>query len=465
MRQRSSQFLAAAAAAAVLAVGSFGLSSGAAHAATGDTWSGYEVVDVTPAATTQTVLLGLMPHYTGGGKNLYLWNAVRMVKDQHGHESWVFCIQQAQAGGSPSYTEDPGQAGTPEARTHMDNINRILADSHLTAPGALEVTAPDPAQASPSQDVLPQNKNDQLEATAVQLAIWHYSDTFDFTASNTSIAETFYPQAFAGTGGDVTIGEIITRYNALVADAEANPLSNPVPAITVTPKTAKDATGTALFFTVKGTDIDGGITVTTDPASIAAHPVTLAGNCDTATVLSTLPDAGGKVCVVSDVEADVTITANGKSAPTTTHALFAFGAQGVISTGPDSASDSATGTWVATEVSPTKTPNTTPTTTTEVSAVKAGTLPATGPGGVGTESSVALLAILAGAALMLATRRRNAEAVAVVAAPPIIDSPLDVPSVGPARSSGFGRRAMVGLGRALVDEALYGGPLSFRRRH
>src|SRR6478735_3399171 len=151
---RVSRVVSAAVAATAVVIGSVGLSAGA-QAATGDTWSGNLVVDVQPSATTQTVVLGLMTKYTGGSHDKYLWNSVRMVKDDSGHKSWVFCIQQAQAGSSDTYVEDPTQAGTPESKANAAKINRVLADSSLTKPGSLEVTAPDPEKADPAENVLP----------------------------------------------------------------------------------------------------------------------------------------------------------------------------------------------------------------------------------------------------------------------------------------------------------------------
>src|SRR3954447_18999128 len=67
-----SRRMATAAFAALLAVSSFGLVTQTAQAATGDGWSGAQVVDVLPPATTQINVIGLMPHYTGGGSDLYL---------------------------------------------------------------------------------------------------------------------------------------------------------------------------------------------------------------------------------------------------------------------------------------------------------------------------------------------------------------------------------------------------------
>ena len=410
MQHRIARGLAVAAATGLLALGV----AGTAHAAPGDVWTGNQVVDVIPAATTQTNVLGLMSHYTGGGQDLYLWNAVRMVRDSTGHESWVFCIQQAQAGSAGTYVVDPTQAGTAAARAHADQINRVLADATFPAPGSLHVTAPDPTLASVTNDVLPADEADHLEMTAVQFAIWHYSDGLDFTTSNTSIAKQFYPASFTGTGGDVTMSAILARYDTLVADADAHPLPNPVPTVTVAPATAKTTAGKALVFTVTGTDIDGSLTVTSSRSGLPLHPVAAGGTCTTGVDLTTLPAGGGKVCVLSHTVTSVVVSASGQSAPTTTQPLYAFGAQGVIATGPSRASASAKGSWTApTAVLPTtvtKTPTTSPVAVKGVKISGTAVLPeqlaATGPSALRTQGMLAALAIALGALLLLLTRRR-----------------------------------------------------------
>ena len=319
--------------------------SSIAHAAPGDSWTGQQVVDVVPAATTQTMVLASATRIDQPGKDPYQWNNVKMVRnDKTGKASWVFCIQAAEANNGLDFEENPDTAGTPEARANMPKINRILADSQLAAPGQLEVTEASDELVNPGVYVLPKHKKDHVEIAAVQLAIWHYSDGYDFKASNTEIADQFYPEDFTGSGKDVTIADILNRYDALVAAAESNPLPNPEPEVSITPDHATAVAGNALFYDVEGKDLDGDITVTTNKSGIKAHPVS-DGECDTDTVLTTLPSDGGRVCVISEDAADVTISVKGKSSPLTTHALFAYGAQGVITTAPEEVKDKAKGCW------------------------------------------------------------------------------------------------------------------------
>ena len=103
-----------------------------------------------------------------------------------------------------------------------------------------------------------------IEITAVQLALWHYTDDINPTSANLSWDKTFYPAGFTGDAKNTTIGEVLARYDTLVAAAEADPLENPQPAITMTPATSSVDAGTPVVLTVTGTDIEGGITVAGD---------------------------------------------------------------------------------------------------------------------------------------------------------------------------------------------------------
>jgi hypothetical protein len=433
----------AAVAAVALAAASLGLAT-SAHAGTGDGWSGHKVVDVVPAATTQTDVIGLMPHFTGGGNDIYMWNAAYMVeRNSDGHESWVFCIQAAVDGQSDTYTEDPN-AGTAGAKAHIGEINRVLKDSTLPAPGALQVTPVDPDLADPSVHVLPKKKSDHIELTAVQLALWHYSDGFDFTTSNTSIVKDYYPASYTGDADDVTIGDVISRYHQLVASADANPIEPANPSVSIEPDAQTAQAGTALTYTVEGKDVDGSIAVSTDDSAVTLHEANSDGTCKTATI-STLPADGGRLCVNSDKARTVKITVTGQSAGTSTHSLFAPNSQAIISTAPEKCSASAKGTWTAPSTTPTPTPTETPTTTptpsptetpsttpsstpsVEVLATKqgnasvSGSLAATGPADVQAQLTLGALAVAVGGILMLLTRRRTTLVPVTVPADPAQD--------------------------------------------
>src|SRR6478752_8773667 len=268
-----------------------------AQAATGDTWTTFQVVDVTPAATTQKHIIGGMPRYKQAGQDdLFLWNEVRMVS-KNGHTSWVFCIQQKQLGEAPTYQEDPISSGTAAGRANIAKLNRILADTTFPAPGALQVTTPK-ASRNAADDVVPARKVDNIEMTAVQLALWHFTDGIDPTSSNLSWAETFYPNSFQGDAKNTTIAEVLARYDVLVAAAEANPLTSADPKITVTPADSTIDAGKSVVFTVTGQDIEGGIKLATDDANVDLYAAS-GQTCDTSTKLTSLPSAGGTFCATS----------------------------------------------------------------------------------------------------------------------------------------------------------------------
>lgn len=445
--------LALAASAALAAGLTLGAPLSVAHASPGETWSGFQVVHVVPAATTQVAVLGLMPRYKQGSDERYLWTVVRMVRDAQGHEAWVWCIQQQQTGEAPTYTEDPNLGGTPDARANAEQINRVLADSTLPGPGSLQVTGVNASLVNPAVNVLPARLQDHVEIAAVQLALWHYSEDLDFTSSNTIIAKDYYPASYTGSAAGVTMAQVLARYDTLVADADAHPLPNPQPSVTVTPASGSAAAGHAVTVTVTGHDLDGTIAVSTGSAGLAVHPTGAGGTCDTTTTVTSLPAAGATVCVVSPTARTVTVEASGASAPTTSHVLYAAGTQSIIAAAPQPASGSAQVGWTApsasatpsvgsggsggtatptpsASVSPTSTSSSpssgsssssaTPSPSSSVlglkisggtkagrTALSKGVLASTGAQGVLAAAVLALLAIAGGGLLLVGTRRRS----------------------------------------------------------
>lgn len=408
--------------AATLAAGA--LIGGVANAATGDKWTGFQVVDTVPAATTQTDVLGMLPQYKQGGEEIYLWNIVRMVENkQTGEKSWVYCVELRVQGGADEYTEDPTK-GTALGQANAGKINRVLAESNLPDPGELEVTPADGNWVDASVHLLAAKKADHIEMTAVQLALWHYTDGLNFNASNTIEVRDYYPNSYVGDADTADIADVLARYDELVAAAEASPLANPSPAITITPADSSADAGEAVVLTVEGQDIVGTIALDADQDLYAADGEV----CDTDTVLTSLPAVGGKVCAVSSGAGSLEVTATGSSARHTSHVLYAPRVQTLIGIAPEQAEATATIEWTAVETtatpSPSETPSTTPTPEvsetstgggaeveeTEVAdnaAAPSGALANTGAFGLIERVAIGLAALALGLGFVLLTRRRG----------------------------------------------------------
>lgn len=111
---------------------------------------------------------------------------------------------------------------------------------------------------------------DPVEIAAAQSAIWHFSDGFELAVNDPA-----------------NDPAVVARYQALVADATANPTpAEPAGTLEVSPKTASAASGQPIFFDVATTS-DSPITI--EPSDPAVHPHPANGDvCDTATTIWTL---------------------------------------------------------------------------------------------------------------------------------------------------------------------------------
>src|SRR5204862_5188007 len=98
----------------------------------------------------------------------------------------------------------------------LANIKRIL-DQH-PADATVAKAASDPAAGN-------------IEAAAVQAAIWHFSDQFTLGSAQTRDSKT-----------DVT-AQVKSLFDAIVADASAHPVGEPKPALAISPPTATAPAG------------------------------------------------------------------------------------------------------------------------------------------------------------------------------------------------------------------------------
>ncbi len=87
-------------------------------------------------------------------------------------------------------------------------------------------------------------RNDAVEAAAVQAAIWHFSDSFELTSG--------------GAG-------VVTAYNQIVADANANPATEPVASLDLNPAQRTGSAGDYLSFELT-TSATGGVALVVAPS-------------------------------------------------------------------------------------------------------------------------------------------------------------------------------------------------------
>ena len=132
---------------------------------------------------------------------------------------------------------------------------------------------------------------DATEITAVQAALWHFTDRFDLDRSAARNA-----------------GVVIERYQALVADAEAHPEdARPHGSLSVSPASAVVTGSEPAFVTVSG-EATAPWSLELDDERSSVHPASADGvTCDTARTVTTIdavPLAGAStVCITTTATA------------------------------------------------------------------------------------------------------------------------------------------------------------------
>lgn len=169
---------------------------------------------------------------------------------------------------------------------------------------------------------------DPVEIAAAQSAIWHFSDGFELSTSDNSSA-------------------VVSRYQALIADAEANPVvDEPAGTLSISPETASGALGGSLVYTVT-TSATEPLTIEISDSAVAAHPFT-SGSCDLATTITTITGSG-KFCLTStDPRENVSVTLRSQAASVAAGRVFIRpGRQKLIiaKSGVAQTVETVTGTW------------------------------------------------------------------------------------------------------------------------
>lgn len=237
----------------------------------------FGTVEAASSVTPKAGPSGKIVHGTYQGKAQKLQTMLFQV-DLNGEASFMFCIDIAtyiQFG--VTYDE---QSWDTSKVPNLNKVARVLSQTNATV------------------------TKDPIEIAAAQAAIWHFSDGFQLDVAN--------PQNDAA---------VTTRYNALVADAEANPVSNePAGTLSVTPTTTSVAQGQPVFYDI-ATTATGALSIELSDAAVTAHPAN-GTTCDTATNISTVTGPS-RICLTStSARTNVKMTIRTASAPVSAGRVF-----------------------------------------------------------------------------------------------------------------------------------------------
>lgn len=220
---------------------------------------------------------GKIVHGTYKGKAQKLQTMLFQV-DLNGEASFMFCIDIAtyiQFG--VSYDESSWDTSKVP---NLNKVARVLAQTTATS------------------------TKDPVEIAAAQAAIWHFSDGFQLDVANTA--------------NDPAVS---ARYQALVSDAEANPVANePAGTLAVSPSIASVAQGQPVFYDVTTTATTP-LSIELSDAAVTAHPAT-GPACDTATNITTVT-GNSRICLTStSARSNVKMTIRTGSAPVSAGRVF-----------------------------------------------------------------------------------------------------------------------------------------------
>ena len=173
---------------------------------------------------------------------------------------------------------------------------------------------------------------DPVEIAAAQAAIWHFSDSFELDASNAN-----------------NDAAVVARYNVLVGDATANPVtSEPAGSLDVTPSSASAIQGSPVFYDIT-TTATAALSIELSDAAVSAHPAS-ATACDAATTITTVT-GNSRVCLTStDPRVNVKMTVRTGSAPVSAGRVFIRPARQKLIIGKSGAAqstDTVTSSWTA----------------------------------------------------------------------------------------------------------------------
>lgn len=235
------------------------------------------VADAGSAVTPQSGPRGLdvVGTYKGAPKTV----ATMLFKvGVNGETSFMFCIDLAtliQFG--VSYDES---SWTTSQVPNLDKVARVLSRTNATT------------------------TRDPVEIAAAQAAIWHFSDGFALDISN--------PRNDPA---------VIARYQALVGDADANPVAaEPAGTLEVSPTTATVAQGRPAFFDV-ATTASAPIAIELSDAAVTAHPAQ-GSTCDSATPIVTVTGPSRICLTTTAARSNVSLTLRTAAAPLNAGRVF-----------------------------------------------------------------------------------------------------------------------------------------------
>ncbi len=213
--------------------------------------------------------------YKGQAKKL---QTMLFEVDVNGQTSFMFCIDIATyiQFGVPYDESSWSESAVP----NLNKVARVLSQTNAT-------TTKDP-----------------VEIAAAQAAIWHFSDGFDLDVANPN-----------------NDPAVTARYNALVSDADANPVSNePAGTLDITPSTATVTQGKPVFFDVTTTSATP-LSIELSDAAVSAHPAT-GDSCDVATTITSV-QGNQRICLTStSSRSNVKMTLRTGSAPLSAGRVF-----------------------------------------------------------------------------------------------------------------------------------------------
>ena len=260
-------------------------------------WFGARIVGTTPGGAPTERFAGLL------GVSL------------DGQPTWAYCIE----------INQPLQIGVPQEEAEWAESNvRNLAN-------VARILDRYPADATVA-------RRDAVEAAAVQAAIWHFTDGFELVSAPPGVRE---------------------RYDAIVSDAAANPVSEPAASLALSPESQSGSAGSALPVTVASSGSTP-VTLSLTPAD-GAQLV----DCATGAALGTTVSGGfpTQVCVRRDAAGGpVTVLASTTARVPAGRVFLRQGSQSLILAAGRTVVTAATASLTWTDVPSTGTPPVTTTT-------------------------------------------------------------------------------------------------------
>ena len=234
-------------------------------------------VDAASSVTPRSGPSGKTVHGTYQGKSQKVPTMLFQV-DLNSAPSFMFCID---IGTAIEFGVPYAETGWEESNVkNLAKVARVLSQTNAT-------TTLDP-----------------VEIAAAQAAIWHLSDGFDLATNDAR-----------------NDAAVIARYQALVDDAERNPVSSePAGTLSVTPAKGSAAYGSPIFYDVATTSTDP-IAIELSDSLVNAHPV-VDGVCDIATTINTVTGASRFCVTAAGPRSNVKVTLRTAAAPLSAGRVF-----------------------------------------------------------------------------------------------------------------------------------------------